>query len=179
MENEDFLKGKYRENIQHIIDKNKRFYGNIGDIKWDYYSKDNKYEYAYNKNKKVYINIVAVHNAVKTNNTMYIEYFIIHEIRHIYQYYCIDLYNRDFSKCPNSNHAKMWKDNYDNYKNYDNQEEYYNQIVEFDAFVFAMAVIQYVYREKNYVVPPKYYVNNENYYLAVNCLIYQFKLQNM
>ena len=145
---------------------------------WDYYSKNNEFEYAYNRNKRLYINIVAVHKAIETNNEMYIEYFIIHEMRHIYQHYCIDLYNYNISKCPNINHAKKWKENYSCYIKYDNQEDYYNQVVEFDAYVFAMAVIQYLYGEKNYVQIPKPYIDNENYYLAVKYLIYYFKSQN-
>ena len=179
MENENLLKDKYRKNIQYIIDKNKKFYGFANDVKWDYYSKDNINEFAYNKNQKIYINIVAVHRAVETNNTMYIEYFIIHEIRHIYQKFCVNIYDTDISKCSNIEQVKMWKENYSNYKSYDNKEEYYSQIVEFDAFVFATAVMNYIYRDKNYVQVPETYTNNDDFWFAVDFLIKQFLIINL
>lgn len=179
MEEIEILKVKYRKNIQYIIDRNKNFYGFEGNIEWDYYFKENIYEFAVTKNQKLCININAVHRAVETNNTMYIEYFIIHEIRHIYQRLCINLYNTDISNCPSIKHAELWKENYANYINYSKKEEYYYQPVELDAFIFSTAVIQYLYRKKCYVTPPEIYNNDDKFWMAVNALIKHFKEQNL
>ena len=152
------LKKKYTPIIQDIIDKNKKFYGFTNTVDWEFfYNEDVAIFGSSKKDLKLYININSVDFSYKLNEQLHIEYFILHEIRHIYQRRCVLLLDYESEKCPNIEQAIMWKENFNNYKDMTNKEEYYFQSVEFDAFIFAYSVMIYKYGIVSYIIYPKIY----------------------
>ena len=110
------------------------------------------------KGFNIQINILAVVKAYEElNQPLMMELFILHEIRHLFQRFCVqDLYYNDPPKLAIPQ-AQQWANEFSNYiKATDNIELYYSQSIEFDAFSFSHAVMLYKYGNVEYVIPPKF-----------------------
>lgn len=174
------LENKFKPVIQHIIDDNKKFYGFNSPIYWNFFVDNDICLVATTTSKlELKINIVSVEFAYKNNEPLMVEFFILHEIRHIYQKYFTNLLNTN--KCPDTKLAKIYKYEFANYCNiYQNRECYYRQQIEFEAFTFSYSVIKYKYGEVNYIHYPSFYdeqnVDIEKY---INNWLQIFKDQNL
>lgn len=174
------LENKFKPIIQNIIDDNKKFYGFNNPIDWSFFVDNDIGLVATNTPKlELKINIISVEFAYKNNEPLMIEFFILHEIRHIYQRYFANLLNTN--KCPNIQLAIIYKNEFANYCNiYQNREYYYGQQIEFEAFTFSYSVIKYKYGEVDYIHYPSFYdEQNIDIKKYVNNWLHIFKNQNL
>ena len=174
------LEEKYKPIIQKIIDDNKKFYGFNDKIIWNFFVNDDIGLIATNNLKlELKINIVAVDFYYKKNEPLTIDLFILHEIRHIYQRFYIQLLNTE--NYVNIELAKKYKYEFDNYCNiYQNREKYYLQQIEFEAFMFSYSVMKYKYGNVDYIHYPAFYDEQEiDVEKHINQWLQIFKNQNL
>ena len=112
------------------------------------------------------MNIKAVDSAYREDEPLQIEYFLLHEIRHIYQHLEIENFRKDPSKCCNSEFVKKWAEEEKSYitaldSDGDENEGYFTQDMEMDAYAYAFAVMKYKYGEIKYLYVPDAYKNGE------------------
>ena len=170
---------KYRSLIQDIIDSNKRFYGFENKVEWDFFENNDKAVFAFVKEDlKLYININSVIYSYEINEPLQIEYFILHEIRHIYQRRFIILYKTDPTRCSNSQVAQRYDYEFRNYIKPDNLEQYYSQQIELEAFLFSYSVMLYKHGVIDYIKLPSFLesIGAQQY---VDSWIDVFKKQNL
>lgn len=172
---------QYTPVIDFIIDSNKRFYSIQDPIKWRFFFNENPAVTAFynNAEKRVSINVVFVDWAFSQREPYQIEFFILHELRHWYQYSEMEKCKTDPSMCENPTLTEKWVKESANYVPPLNCEDkknadYYRQDMETDAFVFSYAVVSYKYgKGLPHLVPHAY--ENEAFFKRVDALIEQFK----
>ena len=160
----EFLQQRYSPIISKIINDNIRFYRMDKTIKWWFGFDERVAMFACcdRKTNVLTINIASVDFAFQQNEPLQIEYFLLHEIRHIFQHLEINDYKNNPEKCINLKLAKRWADEGDHYvsaldKNGNKNAQYFQQDLEFDAYAFAFAVMKYKYGEVPYLFKPKAY----------------------
>lgn len=170
----------YAPIITSIINSNSKFFRFRETIKWQFNFDERVAIFACcdRKTNILTINIGAVDFAFRINEPLQIEYFLLHEIRHIYQHMEIADYNNNISACNNPDLAKKWADEEKKYVAAINQEgkenaEYYKQDLEFDAFAFAYAVMKYKYGNVPYITIPKAYGNEFSQVVEDWCKTFQ------
>lgn len=158
------LKKKYTPIIKKILEDNKRFFDLSWKIDWEFFVDERVSIIGFYSRalKKLQINLYAVDFAyTEKNEPLQIEYFIIHEARHYFQDYCIEIYDTNHEKCPVShNLIQDWKNGFKNYTkpiNGQSNKEYYFNPIEKDAFLFSYSVMQYKYGEIPYITLPNAY----------------------
>lgn len=164
----ELLRQQYSPVISYIINSNVRFYRTNQTIQWrfDYDERVAIFACCDKKTNIVTVNIAAVDFSFQQNEPLHIEYFLLHEIRHIYQHLEIEDYRNDPTKCNNAELAKKWSEEEDNYVTALNKEgkentDYFLQDMEMDAFAYAYAVMKYKYGEVKYLYLPEVYHNDE------------------
>lgn len=170
------LKIEFTPIIQSIINDNTKYFSFTQEVKWQYIdNKDITMIASCDRNLTININIVAISHMRKINQPLMLEYFILHEIRHLYQRLFISQYYLkpdDF----NYKRAKQWLTEFNNYTNiYQDRSRYYYQSIEFDAFAFSYAVMLYKYGKVDYIFPPEIYNNDDIFYSVVDKYISHFK----
>lgn len=121
---------------------------------------------AVNRNTNIMsVNVLFVDEAYKDNRIFDIEYFLLHELRHIYQHNQIERYKKsEYSVDPI--YIEKWMIEGSNYiKALDEKGneniEYYKQDCELDAYAFSYAIMKYkykgIYDDKLFI--PKIYRN--------------------
>ena len=118
---------------------------------------------------RIALNLLSVIYAYENNIFLDVEYYIVHEVRHIFQQIKINEFDKDL--------IKQWKYEKDHYikvhtDNGDINEEYFKQDVEVDAYAFALAVMKYKYGNIDLYVPDVY---GNDFYEIVNWWIDHFK----
>lgn len=150
---------KYSQMITKIINDNAQFYFFNQTIKW---------KFVYDENIKLFancsiktnilsVNVAAIDNSFKSKEFLVIEYFLLHEIRHIYQHIEISKYNQNPALCNCKNLAKKWLNEEKNYSpaidnNGNENTNYFEQDIELDAYAFAYAVLKYKYKDIPYYI---------------------------
>lgn len=171
------LKTKYHSVIQKIIDENEPFYQFENQVHWNFFHDNNVALVAFcDKGFNIQINILAVVKAYEElNQPLMIELFILHEIRHLFQRFCVqDLYYNDPPKLAIPQ-AQQWANEFNNYiKATDNIELYYSQSIEFDAFSFSHAVMLYKYGNVEYIIPPKFLAERTTFIKVVQMWLKHF-----
>ena len=164
----ELLCKKYSIIISNIINSDAKFYRTNQKIKWKFGYDDRVAIFAAcNKYTSVItVNIAAVDYSFQINEPLNIEYFLLHEIRHIYQHSEIEDSRADSSNCNNVELAKKWAEEDNNYvtaldKDGNENAEYFAQDMELDAFAYSYAVMKYKYGEVEYLYIPKAYRNEE------------------
>ena len=171
---------KFKPIIQKLIEENQRFYGFNTQIKWSFFTNEDICLVATNtSNLELKINIIAVDFAYKNSQPIMVEFYILHEMRHIYQRFLANLLNTN--KCPNIQLATIYKNEFSNYCNiYQNREIYYSQQIEFEAFMFSYSVIKYKYGNVDYIHYPSFYdEQNVDVNKYINSWLQIFKNQNL
>lgn len=160
----------YSPIISNIINSNIKFYRTNQTIRWQFGFDERVAIFACcdRKTNTVTVNIAAVDFSFQRKEPLHIEYFLLHEIRHIYQHLEIKEYKENPSKCNNQMLAEKWANEEANYigaidKNGFENKEYFKQDMEMDAFAYAYAVMKYKYGEVPYLYVPKAYENDEFY----------------
>lgn len=97
----DLMQQMYSPLIRDIINSNVRFYRTNQTIKWQFGYDDRVSIFACcNRQTNILtVNIKAVDSAYRENEPLQIEYFLLHEIRHIYQHLEIEDFRKNPSKC--------------------------------------------------------------------------------
>ena len=153
---------KYKHIIQNIIDSNVKFYGFENKVEWEFFDNPNRAIIGkVGLDLKLFLNINSIIYAYEINEPLQIEYFILHEIRHIYQKRLILLYKVDRLHCPNPDMAQRYEYEFNHYIKPENLEGYYSQQIEFEAFTFSYAVMLYKYGPIDYIKLPVYLENME------------------
>lgn len=178
------LRIRYAPFITSIINDNVKYFRFRETIKWQFGFDERVAIVACcdRKTNILTINIGAVDFALRINEPLQIEYFLLHEIRHIYQHKEIADYKNNISACNNPELAKKWADEEEKYiaaVNRDGKEnaEYYKQDLEFDAFAFAYAVMKYKYGEVPDISIPKAY--GKEFLQVVEDLRKTFETENL
>lgn len=164
----ELLRQQYSPVISNIINSDVRFYRTNQTIQWRFGYDERVAIFAWcdRKTNIITVNIAAVDFTFQQNEPLHIEYFLLHEIRHIYQHLEIEDYRNDPTKCNNAELAKKWSEEEDNYVTALNKEgkentDYFLQDMEMDAFAYAYAVMKYKYGEVKYLYLPEVYHNDE------------------
>ena len=162
----DLLQKIYSPIIKSIIESNARFYRTNKTIHWCLGLEESSaiMGSCNRKTNIVTINVEAVYESYRRGEPLQVEYFILHEIRHIYQHLEVEDYKKDPSLCNNSELAKQWYEEEQNYVraldvNENENEQYFLQDMELDAYAYAYAVMLYKYgKEKlSYLYMPRVY----------------------
>lgn len=164
----EHLQQQYSTIISNIINSNVRFYRTSQTIQWRFgYDESVSIFACCNRGTNVVtVNIAAVDFSFQQNEPLHIEYFLLHEIRHIYQHLEIEDYRKDPTKCNNAELAKKWSEEEDSYVTALNEEGeentgYFSQDMEMDAYAYSYAVMKYKYGEVEYLYIPQTYQNDE------------------
>ena len=164
------LQKRYSPIISNIINSNIKFYRTNQTIRWQFGFDERVAIFACcdRKTNIITVNIAAVDFSFQRKEPLHIEYFLLHEIRHIYQHLEIKDYKENPSKCNNQTLAEKWANEEANYigaidKNGFENKEYFEQDMEMDAFAYAYAVMKYKYGEVPYLYLPKTYEKDEFY----------------
>ena len=164
----EHLQQQYSPIISDIINSDVRFYRTSQTIQWRFgYDESVSIFACCNRETNVVtLNIAAVDFSFRQNEPLHIEYFLLHEIRHIYQHLEIEDYRKDPTKCNNAELAKKWSEEEDNYVTALNEEGkentgYFSQDMEMDAYAYSYAVMKYKYGEVEYLYIPQAYQNDE------------------
>lgn len=160
----EFLLKVYSPAITKIIKDNVKFYRFSETIKWHFCCLEDISIFANcdRKTKNISINLNAVYDSYLNNDKNTIEYFILHEIRHIFQNLMIKDYIKGKYIPIESEIVKKWKYESENYITSCNSEgnensKYFMQDCEMDAYAFSLAVMKYKYDDiSSLYVPPIY-----------------------
>lgn len=187
LEKETFenLQRCYSPLISKIINSNVGFYRTNQTIRWKFGYDERVAIFAWcdRKTNIVIVNIAAVDFSFQQNEPLNIEYYLLHEIRHIYQHLEVENYRENLSKCNNIDLAKKWSEEENNYvtalnDNGDENSGYFAQDIEMDAFAYAYAVMLYKYGKVPYLYVPKTY-ENDKFHTIVNDWISAFKKEGL
>ena len=182
MEVEDFslLSKSYAPIIEKMISDNFRFYGFQQTIKWGFvYDKDVSIFGAHDRKTNILkINLLSVMASYLRKDFHTIEYFLMHEIRHIFQRIEIEDYINGKATAVDENIVKRWKEEEEHYvtaldKDGNENKEYFSQDLELDAYAFAYAIMVYKYgKNLNLYIPPYY---GDEFYSIVDEWLTVFK----
>ena len=156
MEKEEFekLSKQYSSLVKDLIEDN-FLYTNINErIKWTFGWDDNPAITATvsRGTNIISVNVVFVDRAYRENRVFDIEYFLLHEMRHIYQHIQIQKYKSKEHTIGEAFILK-WIEEGKNYiksldENGNENPDYYKQDCELDAYAFSYAVMSYKYSRK-------------------------------
>lgn len=175
----------YAPIISSMICANSKFYRTNQTIRWQFGFDERVAIMAWcdRKTNIVTVNIASVDFACLRNEIIAIEYYLLHEIRHIYQHMEIEDYKNNPENCNNLDLAKKWCEEEQKYcsavdKDGNENPEYFNQDMELDAFAYSFAVIKYKYGELPYIYVPKAY-ETDKFYSIVNDWLTTFKEEGL
>lgn len=150
------LSKSYAPIIKSLIEKDAKFFMFKETIKWGFnYGEESEVMTAVGNDNIVHINLFSVMNYCLSGDLYTIEYFLLHEIRHIFQHLIIDDYRNGKQVSFDSKLVEQWifEDNKENYikaldENGNENDGYFKQDIEIDAYAFSLAVMKYKYDEK-------------------------------
>lgn len=152
----ELLSKAYGPIINRIIEDDVKFFMFQKTIKWSFnYVDESAVIAAVGKDNIIKINLFSVMNYYMSGDLYTVEYYLLHEIRHIFQHLIIDDYNNKKKVPFCSDLIEQWKyeDNSENYipaldKDGNEDEGYFKQDIEIDAYAFSLAVMKYKYGDK-------------------------------
>ncbi len=185
MEKEEFerLRKKYEPIVTDMIRSNSCFYRSSKMIKWRFDCDDNEAIIATydRKNDLVSINLKSIARADSGSDLKIIEYFLLHEIRHLFQNELIVDYRNGKEGPICKEIIEKWIYESENYIKASDSEgnensNYFLQDLEMDAYAFSYAVMKYKYGDLNLYVPPIY---GDEFNNIVNDWIASFKEEGL
>ena len=157
------LNDKFALIVTSIINSNARFYGIEETIKWCFVPSGIPSILATcdRQTNIVSINIESFKDYYDRGNLIEAEYFIVHEIRHIFQHIQIRKYkaNKQCDVDPTLVSKRIYEaEHYEQALDKDGKEnpKYFLQDSEFDAYAFSYAVVKYKYGDINVYKPENY-----------------------
>lgn len=179
----DFYSKKYNKTVCAILDSNSRFYSFNGGIKWCFgWNPDPRIVATCNRDKAIItINIEAFLISLREDNLKTIEYYLLHEIRHIYQHICIHEYTSN-KKDEKNEYVEKWIEEEKHYvkslnANGEENPEYFMQDMEMDAYAYSFAVMKYKYKDSYSPYVPKIY--GDQFFQIVNDWMIFFAKNNL
>lgn len=182
----DLLVKKHSLLITEILKSNVRFYRFEQTVKWKFTWCDNIDITAAvdRKTNIIDINILFVDFCVENNEINDLEYFLLHEIRHVFQHLDIMDYLANREYCAPKQIIEKWIEEEKNYitaldKDMQENEGYPKQDIEMDAYAFSYAVMEYKYGKKvtaNLYLPPIY---AKEFFGIVEEWLMQFQLEKL
>ena len=169
----DFLSNRYASCIQDMLRQNMPFFKFRKQPIWSFmFDEQISIWGATNKESNtVRLNIAAVDFAFRTGQQLMIEQFALHEFRHLYQYGEIESFNSgNYDGKESIDRVKRWAHEYEHYIGPETNgnktvNEYYDQDIEFDAFTFAYAALNFKYSGlPEYIKMPEYYIGKYEEY---------------
>ena len=150
------LSKSYAPIIKSLIEQDAKFFMFKETIKWAFnYGEESAVIAAVGKDNVVHINFFSVMSHYLAEDLYTVEYFLLHEIRHIFQHLIIDDYYNGKEVPFDSKLVEQWifEDNNENYikaldENGNENDGYFKQDIEIDAYAFSLAVMKYKYDEK-------------------------------
>ena len=177
----EFYSKEYSPIIKNLIEKNREFYGFNQTIRWGFGLDENVSIIATcnRKTNIITVNLKSVIKAIMENDLRTIEYFLIHEIRHIFQNLIIEDYKDNKSVPIEIGIVKKWIFEGNNYvtaldNNGNENPKYFLQDSEMDAYAFSYALMKYKYAEVNLFVPSIY---DRDFFDIVDEFINYFKAE--
>lgn len=152
--NDDELVKKYTPDIDKIVVDSLKFFRLEKAPKWKFDFTDNPGCVAhYSPNEDgIHVNIYSVHLANEKNEPLSIEFYWLHELRHRFQWLVVCASKKGIYVGAYAEEAKVWEREWANYKKPEESlVEYSKQSLEFDANVYAYAVMQYKYGDVPYL----------------------------
>lgn len=125
-------------------------------------------------NNLIKINLFSVIKAYKEKLLIIVEYFVVHEIRHIFQNIKIKEHKAGICNDINSNLVEKWiyeNEHYEKVLDINNNEnpKYFMQNCFIDAYAFSYALMKHKYKDVSCLYVPQYYgaefCNIVNYWL--------------
>lgn len=165
--------------ITKMINENYKYFQIYEKIKWELsYDDDIALMGTCDRNDNlIKLNLLSVIHAYDNDLLKDVEYFILHEVRHIFQHIKIQEMENGIDNGIDLELVKQWKYEeehyikvYDQYGNINN--DYFKQDIEMDAYAFSYAVMKYKYGDIDLYVPEIY---SEDFYEIVNWWINHFK----
>lgn len=166
MEKEEFyLQWKaFTPVIKKIIEGNVRFYRYRETIKWTFdYDEDASIMATCNRKTNVItVNLKSVIISYNLDDLKNVEYYLLHEIRHVFQHSIIKDYKDGLDIPIDDEIVKKWINEGNNYikphdENGNENPKYFLQDSEMDAYAFSYSVMKYKYKNtSNLYVPPVY-----------------------
>ena len=170
--------------ITNTINCNMKYYGFNETIRWKYsYNKDLSIMATSNRKTNIIeLNILSLLQALKENDFLTIEYYLLHEIRHLFQHLIIDDYKNNREVEIDIEIIKKWIFEDEHYitvidENNNVNPDYFKQDSEMDSYAFSLAVMKYKYGNiDNKLYIPEYYKSEykEEFYSIVNDWINYF-----
>lgn len=168
-----FLSNRYAGFIQEILRQNMPFFKFRKQPIWGFMF-DERVAILGLANKKantVALNLAAIDFAIQNGQQLMIEQFALHEFRHLYQYGEIESLNSgNYDGKEDIEKVKRWAHEYEHYIGPETNgnktvKEYYDQDIEFDAFTFAYAALNFKYSSlPEYIKMPEYYIGKYEAY---------------
>lgn len=181
------LSTSYAPIIKDLIKKDAKFFMFKETIKWAFnYGEESAVIAAVGNDNVIHINLFSLMNHYMNKDLYTVEYFLLHEIRHIFQHLIIDNYQNGREVPFDSKLVEQWifEDNKENYikaldENGNENDGYFKQDIEIDAYAFSLAVMKYKYDKKliqRLYVPHQF---GDAFWSIVNDWIRYFKEENI
>lgn len=160
----ELLSKSYAPIVERLINSNVRYYRFKETIRWCFgYDEEMSIMASCNRKTNVItINLKAFMNAYLSKDMMTIEYYLLHEIRHVFQHIVM----KDFEEGKNipisHDIVNKWIEEEKNYvksidENGKENPNYFFQDLEMDAYAFSYSVMKHKYKNVDILyVPPMY-----------------------
>ena len=155
----------YNDYINNLFISNSKYRGFDATIKWCFFDGDIWISAtADRKEELIRININWFLDCINNNREYDVEYFLLHETRHVFQHIVIREYHSEIDLGVNEDIIKQWIKENNNYRKAidkdDNENmDYFKQDIELDAYAYSFATMSYKYKRKYdalLYVPPIY-----------------------
>ena len=175
----DEWSGKLTPIITKMFNDNREFFCFSETVKWAYgYDDDTSIMATCNRNTNVIsFNLCALIHSWKNGDMKTVEYFLLHETRHVFQRLIVADYKNGLEIPISEEIVKKWIFEGEHYVKSLNEEgeenkEYFEQDSEMDAYAFSLAVMKYKYKNvEGLYVPPCY---DKEFYKIVEEFIQSF-----
>jgi hypothetical protein len=138
----------YYSNIENLIDKDQRFFRFQGKPKFDFFQNEDIRIFGKQKNNVIFLNIFAIDEAYRRKASDEVEYFLLHEIRHLFQHEEVFCLNNNSEIAIGSDIIRKWDYEFSHYSPATDEkgnasQAYAKQDCEIDAYAFAYGVMKY------------------------------------
>ena len=152
--------------IKGIFDSNVPYIGIYETVRWCLVWDDNCFITATTSRETnvISVNMAFVWEAIRKNRLFEVEYFVIHEMRHVFQHIQIKNYKEGKETSVDPEQIKLWIKEGENYapsvgRDGEENSGYFKQDIEIDAYAFSFAVMSHKYSGRYdglLYVPPIY-----------------------
>lgn len=164
--------------MTEIIEKNRRYYPVEllqKKIKWCFVYDANLGNFAHYSGTKdlIYLNILSVADALENGEGANIEFFLLHEIRHMYQNLAIDKYKKEGKCLLGEEYINRWIKEKKKYLRATDEKgnlnlNHFKQDIEKDAYAFACGVLYDKYNSlPDYLFIKREKIYNQEFYNIV------------